>query len=259
MSTHPPGTFCWYELATSNQAKAKDFYTSLFGWTAEDHPMPGGQECVYTMFKLDGKDVGGAFELTGPMAGIPPHWGTYLASDDIDASAAAIKAKGGELIYEPMDVPTVGRMCAFKGPGGESLSVYKGAEEKGAYFPAPTVGAFCWTELMTRNADEAKDFYTQVFSWGTEVKDMGHGPYTVFKTGETMLGGMMTMPPEVPAEVPPHWMPYIMVADCAGTTAKARDLGATVIIDSMAIPSIGTFSLFVDPTGANLSIITFES
>ena len=31
-----PGSFCWMELATTNQNAAKAFYTSLFGWAASD-------------------------------------------------------------------------------------------------------------------------------------------------------------------------------------------------------------------------------
>ncbi len=33
---YEPGTFCWMGLATSDPVSAKGFYTSLFGWQAED-------------------------------------------------------------------------------------------------------------------------------------------------------------------------------------------------------------------------------
>ena len=33
------GHFCWFELATTDQAAAKKFYSGLFGWTANDLPM----------------------------------------------------------------------------------------------------------------------------------------------------------------------------------------------------------------------------
>ena len=33
-----PGTFAWNELATSDVAGSKEFYSKLFGWTAEDIP-----------------------------------------------------------------------------------------------------------------------------------------------------------------------------------------------------------------------------
>ena len=29
---HAPGNFCWFELGTSDQTAAKEFYDGLFGW-----------------------------------------------------------------------------------------------------------------------------------------------------------------------------------------------------------------------------------
>ena len=53
-----PGSFCWFELATTDQAAAKKFYAGLFGWTANDVPM--GSHGFYTMFHLRGQSVGAA-------------------------------------------------------------------------------------------------------------------------------------------------------------------------------------------------------
>ena len=33
--TYKPGTFCWVELGTTDNAAAKNFYTQLFGWEFE--------------------------------------------------------------------------------------------------------------------------------------------------------------------------------------------------------------------------------
>ena len=55
ITTAKPDDFCWFELATSNQAAAKKFYGELFGWTATDNPM--GPDGVYTMFHLRGRNV----------------------------------------------------------------------------------------------------------------------------------------------------------------------------------------------------------
>ncbi len=35
-SPHPPGTFCWAELATTDQNAGIAFYRALFGWDV--HP-----------------------------------------------------------------------------------------------------------------------------------------------------------------------------------------------------------------------------
>ena len=58
---HTPGTFCWFELATTDQRSAKQFYQSLFGWEAADSPI--GPDEVYTIFKRDGRDVGAAYTM----------------------------------------------------------------------------------------------------------------------------------------------------------------------------------------------------
>ena len=52
---HPAGSFCWIELHTTDQAAAKTFYGSLFGWAAHDSPM--GPNDYYTEFKLQGREA----------------------------------------------------------------------------------------------------------------------------------------------------------------------------------------------------------
>src|ERR1039457_4348395 len=39
---HPAGAFVWVELGTTDQAAAKAFYGSLFGWEANEMPMGPG-------------------------------------------------------------------------------------------------------------------------------------------------------------------------------------------------------------------------
>ena len=57
---HAPGSFCWIELATTDGPGAKKFYGEIFGWEAQDNPM--GPDMVYTMLKLNGKDVGALYQ-----------------------------------------------------------------------------------------------------------------------------------------------------------------------------------------------------
>jgi predicted enzyme related to lactoylglutathione lyase len=52
VTAHAPGSFCWFELNTSDPAAAKTFYKGLFGWQGED--MPAGPDMVYTMLRLRG-------------------------------------------------------------------------------------------------------------------------------------------------------------------------------------------------------------
>ena len=54
-TNYTPGTFCWTDLTTTDQGAAKAFYSGLFGWKAED--LPVGEGFVYSMMRLNGKDV----------------------------------------------------------------------------------------------------------------------------------------------------------------------------------------------------------
>src|SRR6185503_11479667 len=98
VNTAKPGNFCWFELATSDQAAAKKFYGGLFGWTANDSPM--GPDSFYTIFQLRGRNVGGAYTLMPDQAqrGVPPHWGTYVAVANVEEAMAKAKTLGGSVL-----------------------------------------------------------------------------------------------------------------------------------------------------------------
>src|SRR3954462_4312952 len=89
-----PGVFCWMELATSDQGGAKLFYTSLFGWTAQDNPMGPGE--IYTMFQLAGKNAGAAYSMRPEESsgGVPPHWNLYIAVTNADQAAQSATELG---------------------------------------------------------------------------------------------------------------------------------------------------------------------
>src|SRR4026207_652613 len=103
-TTHAPGTFCWPELATSDQEGAKKFYGSLFGWTMNDSPM--GPDEVYTMINLGDRGVGALYKMRKEESsmGVPPHWNSYVSVESADQSAAKAKDLGAKIMMEPFDV-----------------------------------------------------------------------------------------------------------------------------------------------------------
>ena len=52
----------------------------------------------------------------------------------------------------------------------------------------------------------------------------------------------------------PQWVPYVLVSNAAASTEKAKSLGATVLSEVTEIPGIGSFSMFLDPTGAAFAL-----
>ena len=80
ITRHATGTFCWPELATTDQPRARTFYTQLFGWDVRENDM-GGDAGTYTMLRKEDRDVGALFQLDKEQMklGTPPHWNSYVA------------------------------------------------------------------------------------------------------------------------------------------------------------------------------------
>src|SRR5215813_13691951 len=111
---------------------------------------------------------------------------------------------------------------------------------------------FVHVELQTTDLKKARDFYSKLFDWKLEDAQVpGFGAYTMIGVGEGTGGGMM--PAQVPG-VPSFWLSYVDVSDVASATKKAKDLGAKVVVDSMAVADMGKFSIITDPTGATLGL-----
>jgi len=252
-----PGTFCWFVCGSTDAAKAKKFYAGLFGWTAMDVPMPGESGGNYTLLKMGNDDVAGLYEMSGPMfEGVPAHWMSYVCVENVDDTAKRAQSLRGKVVAEPMDVPGVGRVAFLEDPTGAKIALFKPGEHPGVP-QSPVPGRFCWSELATRDTKAARVFYTELFNW--RFKDSKEPPmeYTEFSVGEMPIGGMMPMTPQH-GDAPPHWLPYVAVADCDVTAAKVSKLGGRMLVPPTAIPKVGKFSVFMDPTGAALAIVKLE-
>jgi predicted enzyme related to lactoylglutathione lyase len=126
------GTFTWNELVTRDPESCKTFFTQILGWTARDVEMPaeGPGPGIYTVFMKDGKDVAGMFKLEGPAAkGVPNHWMSYIAVDDVDAACDKAEKLGGEIKVHPTTIPGVGRFCVIADPTGATVSLLTSEHE----------------------------------------------------------------------------------------------------------------------------------
>jgi predicted enzyme related to lactoylglutathione lyase len=243
----------WIDLGSPDVEGSRAFYTALFGWTADTMPQPeaGG----YTMFRLDGKDVAGVGPLQSPEQ--PPVWTTYVSVEDAAATAGKARDAGGTVLMEPFDVMSAGRMAILQDPTGAVIALWQPGNHKGAgVFNVP--GAMTWNELATRDVDAAKRFYNAVFGWDPHTHGEGSSAYTEWHLDGRTIGGMMGMGDMFPPQVPPHWLPYFAVADCAATAARAQELGAQLRVPPTEIEP-GTFAVIADPQGAVFAVIQPKS
>ncbi len=248
-TSYAQGTPNWVDLQSSDPEAAKTFYGGLFGWQFDDQPMPQGPP--YSMAVKDGEPVAAIAPMSPDMIAqkVPPFWSTYIAVDDVDATAAAAKSAGGQVMMEPFDVMDAGRMSIVVDPTGAMVNLWQARQHIGARI-VNEPGTLIWNELLTDKGEAAYAFYGEVLGLTTEVSDMGGNPYTLFKAGGEMVAGSMPLPME---NIPNHWHVYFAVEHMDPALEKARQLGAKVLNGPMSTP-IGPMATLSDPQGAVFSL-----
>ncbi|HTY41921.1 MAG TPA: VOC family protein [Thermoanaerobaculia bacterium] len=254
VTRHDPGAFSWAELATTDAAGAKAFYTGLFGWTFTDGPMGPGPEDVYTRLQLSGRDVGALYPMMKDQRsqGVPPFWLCYVTVVSADEAAKKARALGGKVCAEPFDVMDYGRMAILQDPSGATLAVWQPGTHPGVGRFGEE-GAPCWMELATRDVAGAKKFYAGVFGWGWQDPRGDGMPYTEILRGGQPMGGMYPLGPEM-GQAPPNWTLYFQVADCDAAAVRAKSLGGRLVVEPKELPNVGRFAVVQDPQGAFFSL-----
>jgi len=235
--SYAAGTPSWVDLGSPDIEASVAFYSSLFGWEVADaHPDAGG----YRLAHLRGRTVAGIGPQMGPMSA----WTTYMATDDADATAAAVKDNGGTVMMGPMDVMGQGRMAIAMDPEGAAFGLWQAALHTGAQL-VNEAGAFGWNELWTRNPDQAKTFYPAVL--GYTVDDATMAGYTLWQVDGKMVAGAMAMPADMPPRVPAHWAVYFGAEDADAAAAKVTELGGMVVKEPFDVPGVGRLAMVHGP------------
>lgn len=116
-------------------------------------------------------------------------------------------------------------------------------------------GRFNWHELLTKDPNAAKPFYTGVVGWGTHDWEGSNPPYTMWMAGDAMVGGVMQLPDEaIQHGAPSNWLTYIETQDVDETVARATQLGAKTFVVPTDIPNVGRFAVLADPQGAMFAV-----
>ena len=105
---------------------------------------------------------------------------------------------------------------------------------------------FVWFDLRTEDAEGAETFYRDLLGWRI-ARDDGMPPMVAGAEGPWALIGGAVLPGG------PQWLPYVRVDDVDAATARAEELGATVLHEKTEGPA-GTFAAISDPTGAAIAL-----
>jgi predicted enzyme related to lactoylglutathione lyase len=249
---YAPGTFSWADLATTDPDAAKRFYGNLFGWEAEDVPIPDGGS--YSMQRLGGKDVAAIAPQPEAQreAGVPPVWQSYVTVQSADEAAQRAGELGGTVHAPPFDVMEAGRMAVIQDPQGAFFMVWEPKQHIGAgLVNAP--GALSWNELASPDLDASPGFYRDLFGWEVESFEGGPMRYLTIKNGDTGNGGMRETQPQEP----PHWLVYFAVDDIDASMSKVGELGGSTIAGPFDM-STGKIGIVQDPQGAVFALYSGE-
>ena len=266
---YKPGEYCWTDLGTTNVASAKKFYKGIFGWKVTDFPMGMG-DAKYSMCRVDGKDACAFYPMDDEQRKmkVPPSWLPYISVKSVDATVKKAKAAGGKVISAPMDVMDMGRMAIVQepmdfepgrfavmaDPTGAMFAMWQAGKSPGAGL-SDKPGTVCWHDLNTPKTAAAGKFYTKVFDWTSADKKYSGNAYHLFKIGKKGVCGMWPGPMK---GLPPCWVTYWQVADCAKTVAKAKRLGGRVRMGTTPVPGMCKFAVLRDPEGATFGILEPE-
>ncbi len=80
-------------------------------------------------------------------------------------------------------------------------------------------------ELHTGDVRRAQAFYTRLLGWRAEPIEAATRSYLALELARGLGGGIVECPIGHPL-----WLPYVEVADAAGVTERARQLGASVLM-----------------------------
>jgi hypothetical protein len=239
----PDGTPCWTDYGAADVAAATSFYGSLLGW---DWTVASPEFGGYVNALKDGSQVAGLGPLMDP--GASPSWTTYFATTDAAGTCERIRAAGGTVVVEPMEIGPMGTMVVARDPEGHQFGLWQSGTHTGAEL-VNEPGSLVWNEAAVDDPAAAREFYAAVFGYRFDDVD-GVESYATFATDERPLGGLGGAYPGGPR----GWSTCFAVASTDGTVTAVEAAGGKVTHPAEDT-EFGRFAVVTDPWGASFSVM----
>jgi len=118
-------------------------------------------------------------------------------------------------------------------------------------------GTFCWADLPTTDLDHAIAFYSELFNWRAVDAETpeGYGRYVLFqKNGKTVAAAYAMEEELAESGVAAHWESFIATKAVDELSARAAELGATVVAPPFDMPGVARMAVLADPEGATFTL-----
>lgn len=237
----------WFDFSTGNLDAAKALYGELFGWTFQDSGEAFGH---YNMAFRNDQPVAAIMPKMPGGDSMPSAWTVYMGVANVDATAAAITANGGQVVVPPMDVPGSGRMAIATDKGGAHFGLWQAGPFPGARLEGEH-GSMCWAEAASRDMENAA-FYEKVFGLSAHKMEGAHVYWTLHQPSDNAaVAGVMHMDASF-GDVPPHWLAYFAVDNLDEANAIWKKHGGKILQGPIPSP-YGKIMIVQDAEGAVLA------
>ena len=113
----------------------------------------------------------------------------------------------------------------------------------------PSIGSIGWIDLTVENADEVRDFYSDVAGWKADNVDMGgYSDYMMSPPGGDAVSGVCHARGGN-ADMPAVWMLYIVVEDLDTSIERCKARGGAVVAGPKKMGA-SRYCVIRDPAGA---------
>ena len=109
-----------FEIPADDVDRAREFYSSVFGWETDATP---GFPDYYTFDTSDGQQIqGGAIQARQPGIQAPVN---YISVESVEQSVDRIRRLDGEILMDKSPVPGMGWLAIFRDPEGNMLGLWE--------------------------------------------------------------------------------------------------------------------------------------
>jgi predicted enzyme related to lactoylglutathione lyase len=108
--------------------------------------------------------------------------------------------------------------------------------------PTHAHGTFCFAELVSPDAAQARQFYGDLFGWDVEEIPRVGGSYWLFQIEGRVVAGLRHI-----SRGRQRWIPYVAVESVDSTIMRAERLGARIGDEPFDVSGVARMATIVDP------------
>lgn len=252
---HHQGKVVFLQLVTPDLAAAKTFYAGLFGWTFRDILLG---DTAYAEADLDGRPVAGLFQRPiKPGEHRQPAWLGFISASNVDSTTKIALQHGGKVLFEPHDIPNLGRDAVLADPQGAVFAILASSSGDPPDVLADP-GDWIWSSLITTDPDTDAAFYQTLFDYEVFDLSAGQGGQHYLLASGNYARASVNSPPGDAVQAHPYWLNYVRVEDTAATAAKVVALGGQVLVPPRVDRHGGKVAVVADPLGAPFGLLEWS-